>query len=229
MTELSVVIPTLNEELSIGEVIDSLHKVLKNFEYEILIVDGLSTDKTVKISKSKGAKVVMEKRKGYGRAYKTGFKTAKGELIATMDGDLTYPDEVIPDLIKRLRKEKLDFITCDRLSQLDKSVMSKKHRLGNWILTKTGNVLFRIKLADNQSGMWIFRRAILKKLNLTSDGMGFSEEIKIETFRHKDIKAIEVAVPYRMRVGEVKLDTWGDGWNNLKFLFRKRFRSEKAQ
>jgi hypothetical protein len=102
--------------------------------------------------------------------------------------------------------------------------MSKKHRLGNWVLTKTGNVLFRIKLRDNQSGMWIFWRSILKKFTLTSDGMGYSEEIKIEAFKHKDVKAIEVSVPYRIRVGDVKLDTWGDGWNNLKFLFRKRFR-----
>ena len=141
-----------------------------------------------------------------------------------MDGDLTYPDEVIPELIKRLKDENLDFITCDRLSKLDKSVMSKKHRFGNWVLTVTGNVLFWISLKDNQSGMWIFKRKILKDLTLTSDGMGFSEEIKIETFRNKNIKAIEVAVPYRIRVGDVKLDTWGDGWNNLKFLFRKRFR-----
>jgi glycosyltransferase involved in cell wall biosynthesis len=227
MTELSVVIPTLNEEPSIGQVIDSLQKVLKDFDKEIIIVDGLSKDRTVEIAKEKGARVVMEKRKGYGRAYKTGFKSAKGELIATLDGDMTYPDEEFPGLIKRLREEKLDFITCDRLSTLDKSVMSKKHRLGNWVLTTTGNVLFRIKLRDNQSGMWVFRRAILKQLNLTSDGMGFSEEIKIETFRKKEIKAIEVKVPYRMRVGDVKLDTWGDGWNNFKFLFHKRFRSGK--
>jgi glycosyltransferase involved in cell wall biosynthesis len=224
MPKLSIVIPTLNEGLSIGKVLDSLHEVLKDIDHEILIVDGLSTDKTREIARGKGAKVIMEKRKGYGRAYKTGFKAAKGEIIATMDGDLTYPDEVIPELIDRLEREKLDFITCDRLSHLDKKVMSKKHRLGNWVLTKTGNVLFRIKLRDNQSGMWIFWRSILKKFTLTSDGMGYSEEIKIEAFKHKDVKAIEVSVPYRIRVGDVKLDTWGDGWNNLKFLFRKRFR-----
>lgn len=227
MTRLSVVIPTLNEELSIGQVLDSLQEVLKDFDKEIIIVDGLSKDKTVEISKSKGARVLMEKRKGYGRAYKTGFANAKGELIATLDGDTTYPDEVIPELIEHLEKEKLDFITCDRLSTLDKQVMSKKHRLGNWLLTKTGNVLFAIKLRDNQSGMWIFRRSILNKLNLTSDGMGFSEEIKIEAFKHKDINAIEIPVPYRIRIGEIKLDSWGDGWKNWKFLFHKRFRGGK--
>lgn len=224
MPKISVVIPTLNEELSIGKVLDSLDKNLKDLDREVLIVDGLSTDRTVDISRKKGARVVMEKRRGYGRAYKTGFAEAKGDIIVTMDGDMTYPDEVVPELIERLENEKLDFITCDRLSRLDKKVMSRKHRLGNWVLTTTGNTLFRIKLRDNQSGMWIFRRKILKKLNLTSDGMGFSEEIKIEAFKHKDVRAIEVAVPYRIRIGEIKLDSWGDGWKNLKFLFRKRFK-----
>jgi glycosyltransferase involved in cell wall biosynthesis len=224
MPKVSIVIPTLNEELSIGKVLDSLEKNLGDLDREIIIVDGLSTDKTVEISREKGARVIMEKRKGYGRAYKTGFAKAKGDIIVTMDGDMTYPDELVPELVERLEKKKLDFITCDRLSKLDKKVMSRKHRLGNWVLTTAGNVLFRIKLADNQSGMWVFRRKILKKLNLTSDGMGFSEEIKIEAFRNKEVKAIEIAVPYRIRIGEIKLDSWGDGWKNLKFLFRKRFR-----
>ena len=226
MPELSVVIPTLNEELSIGKVLDSLEKNLKDMDKEILIIDGLSTDRTVEISREKGANVIMEKRKGYGRAYKTGFAKAKGKIIATLDGDTTYPDELIPELVERLKREKLDFITCDRLSRLDKKVMSRKHRLGNWVLTTTGNVLFRIKLRDNQSGMWIFRKEILKKLDLTSDGMGFSEEIKIEAFKHKEVKAIEVKVPYRIRIGDIKLDSWGDGWKNLKFLFHKRFRGK---
>jgi glycosyltransferase involved in cell wall biosynthesis len=224
MTKISVVIPTLNEELSIGQVLDSLHKNMKGLDYEIVIVDGLSKDKTVEISKEKKARVILEKRKGYGRAYKTGFSKAKGEIIVTMDGDTTYPDELVPELVEKLKREKLDYITCDRLSKLDKEVMSKKHRLGNWILTKTGNVLFRIKIRDNQSGMWIFRKKILKQLDIKSDGMAFSEEIKIEAFRNKNLKSIEISVPYYVRVGDIKLDSWGDGWKNLKYLFHKRFR-----
>jgi len=228
MPEISIVIPTLNEELSIGKVLDSINKHMKDFEYEILVVDGLSTDKTVVISREKGARIIMEKRKGYGRAYKTGFAEAKGKIICTLDGDTTYPDELFPALIEKLKKEKLDFITCDRLSQLDKTVMSKKHRLGNWILTKTGNILFRVKLKDNQSGMWIFRKKILKKLDIRSDGMGFSEEIKIEAFRNKDLRTVEIKVPYRIRIGDIKLDSWGDGWKNLKYLFHKRFKGGHA-
>lgn len=218
--KVSVVIPTLNEERSIGRVLQMLPK---GENYEVVIVDGLSTDRTVEIAREMGARVVMEKRRGYGRAYKTGFREARGEIIVTMDGDLTYPAEMVEELVGILEREGLDFITCDRFRRMEKGAMNFTHRLGNFILKVATRLLFRVPLNDSQSGMWVFRREILKKLRLTSDGMPFSEEIKIEAFRHPDVKAKEVSVPYRPREGEVKLNTWRDGWNNLKFLFKKRF------
>ena len=89
--KVTVIIPTLNEEQSIGQTIDQIPKDFANIE--IMIVDGLSKDRTVEIAKEKSARVVMEKRKGYGRAYKTGFAEAKGDIICTLDGDTTYPAE----------------------------------------------------------------------------------------------------------------------------------------
>lgn len=220
--KVSVVIPTLNEEESIGEVIDSIPK--KFADVEILIVDGDSKDRTVEIAKSKGAKVITEPRRGYGRAYKTGFEKAEGDIIVTLDGDTTYPAEDIPRLVEMLEKEKLDFISCDRLTTLENGVMSRKHRFGNWLLSFTTNLLFGMRIKDSQTGMWVFRKEVLKKLKLTSDGMPFSEEIKIEANR-KGLRFKEVPVKYRLRKGEVKLSTWGDGWRNLKFLFKKRLSS----
>ncbi len=218
--KVSVLIPTLNEEKSIGETMDQIPKDFADLE--IVIIDGLSKDKTVEIAKNKGARVIMEKRRGYGRAYKTGFAKAKGDIIVTLDGDTTYPAEIIPDLVKMLEEEKLDFITCDRLSKLDKKAMNFTHRMGNWMLKFTTNVLFLKRLKDSQSGMWCFRKEILKKLNLTSDGMPLSEEIKIEAFRNKKIKSKEIPVEYRIRIGDIKLNTWGDGVKNEIFLFKKR-------
>jgi glycosyltransferase involved in cell wall biosynthesis len=214
----------MNEEASIGEVIDTIHAAMKDFagDYEIVVVDTNSKDRTVEIAEAKGARVIDEPRRGYGRAYKTGFERAEGEIIATLDADCTYPAEDIPGLVNELVNENLDFITCDRLSKLEKGVMSAKHRLGNWILKVTTNVLFNMHIKDSQSGMWIFRKEILKKIELTSDGMPLSEEIKIEAWR-KDLSAKEVSVIYRMRKGEAKLQSWNDGWRNLKFLFKKRF------
>jgi glycosyltransferase involved in cell wall biosynthesis len=230
LPSVSVIIPTLNEEESLGETLDEIPRDFTD-KLEIMIVDGLSTDRTVEIAKEKGCRVVMEKRRGYGRAYKTGFGKARGDVIVTLDGDTTYPAGDIPRLVRMLVDEKLDFITCDRLSNLKSGVMNRTHRFGNWTLAKATNILFGMKIADSQTGMWVFRRSILKRLVLTSDGMPLSEEIKIEAFKDRKIRAREVAVDYRIRVGEIKLNTWGDGRKNLGFLFSKRFgkvRKERA-
>ncbi len=218
--KVSVIIPTLNEEESIGHVLDKIPKDPK-YEWEIIIVDGNSRDRTREIAKEKGAKVIVEKRRGYGRAYKTGFAAATGDIIVTLDGDDTYPAEKIPELVDYLIKNNLDFISCERFSKMQKGAMSATHKFGNWVLTVTTRLLFGVKIKDSQSGMWVFRREILKELNLTSDGMPFSEEIKIEAW--KKFKCKEIPIEYRERKGEVKLNTWKDGLKNLKFLFKKRF------
>ena len=223
--KVSIIIPTRNEERSIGKVITSLHEAMKSMgeiKYEILVVDTESTDRTREIASSLGACVVDEPRRGYGRAYKTGFSRAKGEIIVTMDGDLTYPAGSIPDLINTLEKESLEFISGDRLTLLEPGAMSRLHRFGNWMLTFCTNLLFGIRINDSQSGMWVFRRDLLGRLTLTSDGMPFSEEIKIEAFTKG--KAREVPIKYGRREGEAKLRTLSDGWKNLKFLWVKRFR-----
>lgn len=221
--KLTVIIPTLNEEECIGQVMDELASELKGkIEYEVMVVDGRSRDRTQEIARSKGAVVVEEPRKGYGRAYKTGFEKARGDYIATMDGDCTYPAEMIIPLIEMLEKEKLDFITTDRFGHMEEGAMSNMHKIGNLALTFTTRLLFGRIIRDSQSGMWVFRRSILDRINLTSDGMPLSEEIKIEAFRK--LRSKEVMIRYRRRVGEVKLSSWRDGWKNFKFLWEKRFR-----
>jgi glycosyltransferase involved in cell wall biosynthesis len=217
LARTSVVIPTLNEGESIGKVIEELPKGL----LEVLIVDGNSTDATQGEARKRGARVVVEARKGYGRAYKTGFLEARGDFLATLDGDLTYPAERVGELLARLEADRLDFITCDRLTTLRREAMSGKHRAGNFVLSVTARVLFRVPIKDSQSGMWVFRRELLKDLTLTADGMPFSEELKVEAFRARRGKVLELPIDYRVRVGEAVLSTWRDGLRNLTFLFRK--------
>lgn len=223
---VSFVIPTLNEEEAIGPTLDALPlETLEKagWETEVLIVDGASTDRTREIAEEKGARVIVEERKGYGRAYKTGFDQAKGDVLITGDADGTYPFEMSHELVAMLDEEHLDFITTDRFAELEPGAMSLKHRFGNWVLSATCRVLYGAPFKDSQSGMWIFRRHVLDKITLTSDGMPLSEEIKIEAFSHPGVRAREIGIPYRERIGEVKLDTWGDGRKNLMFLFEKRF------
>ncbi|MCJ2532735.1 MAG: glycosyltransferase family 2 protein, partial [Candidatus Thermoplasmatota archaeon] len=188
---------------------------------EILVVDTNSVDRTKEIATSLGAVVIDEPRRGYGRAYRTGFENAKGDFIATLDADMTYPATDLPGLVDMLDAEGLDFITTNRFARMEKGAMKTKHRVGNWVLSTATRLLFRVRVRDSQSGMWVFRRSVLDVVDLESLEMAMSEEIKIEAFRKA--RAKEVPITYRVRIGEVKLNSWRDGLGNLKFLFRKRF------
>jgi len=220
---LTILMPALNEEESIGQTIKSipleeLEKI--GYQTEILIVDGGSIDKTVAIASNLGARVIQSE-KGYGRQYLLGFRKACGEIIATADSDNSYPMKEIPELVEILEKKNLDFISTNRFAGLEKGSMRPLNYLGNKVLTFITNILFGLKLKDSQSGMWIFRKKALDKINLTSNGMPLSQEIKIEAF--KKLRAQEIDSSYRKRVGQVKLRMFKDGWENLMHLVKKRF------
>lgn len=225
---ISIVIPTLNEEKGIGKTIDSINREYfkKNkWDLEIIIVDGNSIDKTREIAKDHGAKVILEKRKGYGRAYKTGLSQAKGDIIVTGDADATYPFDKIHEYIQLLINQNLDFITTDRFSHIKPGSMSIGHRFGNLVLASTLRILYWINIKDSQSGMWIFKKNALDKIQPIEDfkdGMAFSEEIKIEMFTSKKLKCREISSMLYVREGKAKLESFSDGWKNLKFLFKKR-------
>jgi len=222
MPRISVVIPTMNEEETIGDVLEGIKKSLEHEDIEILIVDTNSKDRTREIARSKGAVVLDEPRRGYGRAYKTGFENSNGDIIVTMDADGTYPPEDILRLMKFLEEDKADFVVGDRLATLSKKAMSSTHRIGNQILNIATLFLFFLKLKDSQSGMWVFRKKILERLNPRSDGMPFSQEIKIEVVT-KGFRLKNVPITYKPREGEAKLRTWQDGWNNFINIFKLRF------
>ena len=225
--KISVVIPCYNEEKGIGKVIPKLPKFID----EIIVIDNNSSDSTSEVAKSLGGKVIFEARKGYGRAYKTGLKAVEGDIIVTLDGDGTYPALAIPYLVDALIEEGLDFISARRIFKswdlLDRrNVKEAVFRfIGNKVLSFATWTLFGCYLNDSQSGMWIFKKDVLSKVNVTSDGMPFSEELKIEVFKNKSFKSREVPIEfyYAKREGDSKLNLWGDGFGNLAFLFRKRF------
>lgn len=224
-TVLSVVMPALNEEEGIGGTIRAIPvKELSKigYEVEILVVDNGSTDKTAEVAKNHGAKVVHEDRRGYGRAYKTGFEKARGSIIVTVDADMTYPVEDIPTLVGIIERENLDFITTNRFAYIRDDAMSLQHRIGNNILTLTTRILFQINLKDSQSGMWVLRKSLLPKMTLKSDSMAFSQELKVEACHFAKCHWREVPIEYRARAGKVKLRSWRDGFGNLRGLLTMR-------
>jgi len=217
---IGVVIPCYNEEEGIRHVLESLPPIVD----EAVVVDNNCTDRTAEVASSLGAKVVEERTPGYGAAYKKGLSSATADIIVTMDGDGTYPPEAIPGLVDALLDNDLDFISAARFPLSDKKAMSFTNRLGNFILTLGTRLLFFRGIKDSQSGMWVFRREVLGKLTLKCDGMGFSEEIKIEAMRRKGVKFAEQHIRYGDRIGTIKLQKWRDGFANLVFLLKLRFR-----
>ncbi len=217
---ISLVMPCYNEEHGLPEVFRDLPSCVD----EVIVADNNSTDRTVQIAQEFGAVVVKETKQGYGAAYKTGLRRATGDIIVTMDGDGTYPRNFIPILLDVMIDEGFDFITCDRTGHKDKP-SNWLRVFGNDVLNLFIWMLFWFSVRDSQSGMWVFRRWILQQLNLTSDTMAFSEEIKLEAMsRKKQIRSKELPIYYKERHGVSKLRIWRDGFANLFFLFRKRFR-----
>jgi glycosyltransferase involved in cell wall biosynthesis len=216
---IAVIIPCLNEEQGIERVLLAMPK----FVDEVIVVDNGSTDRTSDVATSMGARVIREEVRGYGRSYKKGFSIAASDVIITLDGDHSYPPDAISYLLESFLHLEADFLNASRFPVRDKRAMSFKHKFGNWVLSFAMSLLFFRWVRDSQSGMWVFRRSILKDFTLLSDSMAFSEEIKIEALKHSSVRFVEIPIQYSSRLGEIKLNPWRDGFNNLYFLVRKRF------
>ena len=215
---ISVVIPCHNEEDGIRTVIAQMPPIVD----EVLVVDNASTDRTAEVARALGARVVYEGRKGYGRAYKTGFAKARGDVIVTMDGDGTYPPDSIPLLLHVLIEEKIDFMSARRWRSRSGESKSPLRLLGNAILSSATMALFFRFIIDSQSGMWVFKREVLRRIDPRSDGMALSEELKILAFTHPELRCLEMPIYYGERIGESKLNLWRDGFTNLLFLVKMR-------
>jgi glycosyltransferase involved in cell wall biosynthesis len=174
--------------------IEKVLRAMPDFVDEVIVVDNNSTDRTSEVAAGLGAKVVRETVRGYGRSYKRGFNEATSDLIITLDGDHSYPVDAISYLIEAFLHLGVDFLNASRFPVRDRSGMSPLNEIGN----------LGLSLA-------------------ISDGMGFSEEIKIEALRDSRIRFGEISIMYTSRVGETKLNLWRDGVQNLLLLFKKRF------
>jgi glycosyltransferase involved in cell wall biosynthesis len=215
---ITVVIPCLNEEKGIEQVLSRM----PSFVDEVIVVDNDSTDRTADVAKKFGARILHEKVRGYGRAYKTGLMESQGDVIVTLDGDHSYPTDAISYLLEVFLRSNVRFLSASRFPLKNRNAMSFKHWLGNKILSLTMSILFFRWVQDSQSGMWVFERTSLEEMCLISDGMAFSEEIKIEALSNKRIGFKEIYIDFSNRTGEIKLQPWRDGFRNLRFLFRKR-------
>jgi len=218
--KISVIIPTLNEEKTIGECIRKARKAVEGLGYECeVIVSDSSSDRTAEIAKSLGARVVFPDRKGYGYAYLYAFQHASGDIIVMGDGDGTYDFSEIPKLVEPIINGKADFVIGSRFKgKIHDKAMPWLHRyVGNPLLTWFANFFFNAKVSDAHSGFRAFRRDCLRKMKLSSAGMEFATEMVVKA-RLSGIRIAEVPVNYYPRVSESKLRSFRDGWRHLRFM-----------
>lgn len=209
----------MNERKGLERVFSSMPPCID----EVIIIDYKSTDGTPEFAKSKGARVIHEDSKGYGVAYKKGFEMATGEIIVTGDGDGTYPIHAVPELVAYLLDSGSDFVSGCRFPLKDQRSMRIRNFVGNMIITSIAVVLFGHKVTDLLSGMWVFKREVLKHLKLVSKGWNFSEEITIEAIHRPEVRFGEYYIDYFEREGQTKLWPFSVGIENVLFLFLKKF------
>jgi glycosyltransferase involved in cell wall biosynthesis len=218
--EVSVVIPCLNEEDAVGAVVDQAWEGIRRSgrSGEVIVVDNASTDRSALVAAQHGATVVREERPGYGSAYLAGLAQARGEYIVMGDADETYPLRDLAPFVERLATGD-DLVMGSRFEgTIHGEAMPWLNRhIGNPILTGLLNLLFGVKISDAHCGMRAVRRDALPILDLHSTGMEFASEMVFKAFRRK-LQVSEIPIDYYPRVGESKLNRFGDAWRHVKFM-----------
>ena len=216
---VSVVIPCLNEAENIEACVTTAREVLKRMgvEGEVVVADNASEDASASLAEQAGARVVIERRRGYGSAYLAGFAASTGRYIVMADADLTYDFNDIPRFVAAL-EEGAEMVIGDRMDNIQPGAMPWLHRyVGNPILTGLLNLFFRTGIKDAHCGMRALRRDVLARLDLRTTGMEFASEMVIRASKEK-LRIAEFPIEYHPRGGESKLSSFRDGWRHLRFL-----------
>jgi len=217
MTTLSVVIPALNEEDGIQDIMarvlstrSSLAEV--NVEgLELIVVDDGSTDRTPElVTATPGARLIRHAtNSGYGAALKTGFAAARGEWVGFLDADGTYPPEYFPTLCQAAQDQRADIVVGSRMAGTD-SQMPIVRRVGNLIFARLVSVISAQTITDSASGQRVFKKSVLERIYPLPDGLNLTPVMTIRAL-HEHLKMIEVPIPYSERVGRSKLNALRDG------------------
>lgn len=219
---VSVVIPCLNEERTIGACVTTASTAIADMhaDGEVIVVDNGSRDHSAEIAASAGARVVHHEVKGYGSALKRGFAEARGRYIIMGDGDQTYDFGALPDFVHKLEGG-ADLVMGSRLrGKIEPGAMPFLHRwVGTPFLTTVLNVLFKTRISDTNCGLRGFSANAIRSLNLKCNGMEFASEMVVKAAQ-KRMAVRETPIQYRRSLPDrvPNLHTFRDGWRHLRFM-----------
>jgi hypothetical protein len=222
---ISIIIPALNEEQSIADIIERVLATATALQVEgihwlevIVVDDGSRDDTAARVERyvssdlsvaSKGVRLVQHhENRGYGAALKTGLARADGDLIAFLDADGTYPPEYLPQLCREISAG-ADVVIGSRMAGAA-SEMPFTRRVGNLLFASLISLLGDQRVRDSASGMRVIRRSALPYLYPLPNGLNFTPIMSLRAI-HEGLSLVEVPVPYRERVGRSKLRIIRDG------------------
>jgi glycosyltransferase involved in cell wall biosynthesis len=216
--KIAVLIPCLNEEQTIGKVIEDFRGELP--EAAVYVYDNNSSDRTAVIAEAAGARVVREKRQGKGFVVASMFEDVEADLYVLVDGDDTYPAEKVHDLLRPIIDERADMVVGTRLEEFGERSFRPLHVLGNKVIVGLVNLIFKCELRDIMSGYRAFSRDFVRKVPIVSKGFEVETEMTLQALYY-DFVIAEVPVPYRKRPegSNSKLKTFSDGMKTLLTVF----------
>lgn len=220
--ELSIVIPCLNEETTVGDVVTKAMGSLARLGVrgEVIVADNGSHDGSREVARAAGARIVEVPAKGYGAALLGGIVAARGTNVLMADADDSYDLSAIDPFVEALRAGN-DLVMGNRFEGgIDRGAMPTLHRyLGNPVLSFVARLFFGGKTGDFHCGMRAFRRAAILGLDLRTTGMEFASEMVVKAhLMHLRITEVPTVLHRDRRPRRPHLRTWRDGWRHLRFL-----------
>lgn len=221
-SNLAILIPTLNEELAIKTLIKDCKKITE----KVIVIDGLSSDRTIEFAEQSGADILRCEKKGKGFALIHGFKhilnVSDVSYVAYLDGDNTYDPEDIRTLYLEIQNDHdCDLLIGNRFPKREKGTITRLNMIGNKIFSKLVSKIVKQKITDTQSGLRVMSKEVIEFLSnsLESKNFEIETEMIIKTAK-KGFKIGEIPIRYSKRDGETKLNPLQDGFRILRTIIR---------
>jgi glycosyltransferase involved in cell wall biosynthesis len=221
--DVTVVLPCLNEEQSVGLCVTEALAAISRAGWtgEVVVVDNGCDDRSAEVAAAAGARVVSEPVRGYGAAILRGIRSARSSVVVMADADCTYPLDELAKVAGPVLEGEAELVLASRLDGATRQSMPLLHRfVGTPALTwlvRAGTGVGG--LTDSQSGYRAFKSSLIDRLGLRATGMEFASEMLIKAAQRR-VTVREVPLGYRTRVGESKLSTWRDGLRHLRLILR---------